>query len=402
MKCPLVPFGRLYAEPVRNGLTRPTAVRGDGYRMVNMGELFAYDRMSDQPMERVQLNDRELAVATLEVGDLLFARSSLKPEGTGKCSIVISLPEVTTFESHLIRARLDRNKADPRYYFYFFQSFLGRATVLSIAKQVGAAGLPGSKLAGLEVPHPATEVQSRIADVLVAYDDSIENNCRRITLLEDVARQLHREWFVRLRFPGCEHASIDRHVPKGWRPHTFGDHCEEIRDSVSPEAMEPATPYIGLEHIPRRSISLSEWGAVEDVTSNKHRYRENDILFGKIRPYFHKVGIAFTDGVASSDAIVIRPKDAKLLPLVLMTASSDPFVAATSQTMREGSKMPRADWKQMQAYPVPLPPDGLLQSFNDFINPILAQLKTLSFMNRRLKAARDLLLPRLMSGEVTV
>ncbi len=146
MSFAFVPFGSLYSEPVRNGLTRPTAVRGDGYRMVNMGELFAYDRIAEQEMERVQLNERELQVATLELGDLLFARSSLKAEGTGKCSIVQALPEVTTFESHLIRARLDRGKADPRFYFYFFQSYHGRATVLSIAKQVGAAGLPGSKL----------------------------------------------------------------------------------------------------------------------------------------------------------------------------------------------------------------------------------------------------------------
>jgi type I restriction enzyme S subunit len=139
----------------------------------------------------------------------------------------------------------------------------------------------------------------------------------------------------------------------------------------------------------------------EEVSSRKHRFRKGDILFGKIRSYFHKIGIAFTDGLASSGAIVIRPKDAKLLPLVLMTASSAPFVAATSQTMREGSKIPRADWKQMKAHTAPTAPGGLLQSFNYFVHPIFAQLKPLAFMNRRLKAARDLLLPRLVSGEVT-
>ena len=188
MSFAFAPFGSLYAEPVRNGLTRPTAVRGDGYRMVNMGELFAYDRIADQEMERVPLSDRELQVATLKEGDLLFARSSLKAEGTGKCSIVQSVPEVTTFESHLIRARLNPRKADSRFYYYFFQSYFGRATVLSIAKQVGAAGLPGSKLAGLSVPKPAPTIQSRIADVLSAYDDLIENNRRRMVLLEEAAR----------------------------------------------------------------------------------------------------------------------------------------------------------------------------------------------------------------------
>jgi type I restriction enzyme S subunit len=370
--------------------------------MVNMGELFAYDRIGEQEMERVQLNERELHVATLEEGDLLFARSSLKVEGTGKCSFVQSLPEVTTFESHLIRVRLDRTKADSRFYFYFFQSYHGRATVLSIAKQVGAAGLPGSKLAGLSVPQPVPTIQSRIADVLSAYDDLIENNRRRMALLEDSARQLYREWFVRLRFPGHEHTRITNGVPEGWKRRVLGDLCEEIRETVSPEAIEPETPYIGLEHIPRRSISLSEWGRAEQVTSNKHRFCEGEILFGKIRPYFHKVGVAFVDGVASSDAIVIRPLDLKVHGLVLMTVSSDPFVAVTAQTMREGSKMPRADWKQMQEYPAALPPDGLLDGFESQIQSTVEQLKTLSFANNKLRAARDLLLPRLMSAEIAL
>jgi type I restriction enzyme, S subunit len=87
---------------------------------------------------------------------------------------------------------------------------------------------------------------------------------------------------------------------------------------------------------------------------------------------------------------------------VLMTVSSDGFVAVTAQTMKEGSKMPRADWKQMQQYIVSLPPEGLQAVFNSIIDPILQQLKTLSFENRNLSKARDILLPRLMSGEVVV
>src|SRR5207248_122357 len=83
--------------------------------------------------------------------------------------------------------------------------------------------------------------------------------------------------------------------------------------------------YIGLEHMPRRSISLTEWGQAEAVTSSKSRFKTGDILFGKIRPYFHKVGIAFTDGVASSDAIVIRPNSDALRSFVLLTVSGDRF-----------------------------------------------------------------------------
>jgi type I restriction enzyme, S subunit len=234
------------------------------------------------------------------------------------------------------------------------------------------------------------------------YDDLIENNCRRMALLEDSARLLYREWFVRLRFPGYEQSLIVDGVPQGWERKTLGDLCSEIRDMVLPEDLEPDTPYIGLEHIPRRSISLNEWGTAAQVTSSKSRFKVGEIIFGKIRPYFHKVGVAFVDGVASSDSIIVRPTDETLHSLILMTMSSDEFVAVTAQQMKEGSKMPRADWKQMRAYSVPLPPSGLLNDFNEAIKPIVEQLKFLSFANQKLRAARDLLLPRLMSGELSV
>lgn len=259
-----------------------------------------------------------------------------------------------------------------------------------------------SKFEDIEFLVPPFRDQQAVSAILAAYDDLIDNNRRRMALLEETARQLYREWFVRLRFPGHEHVRVVDGVPEGWKSRNLGDLCEEVRESVKPDAIEPDTPYIGLEHMSRRSITLSEWGRAEQVTSSKHRFREREILFGKIRPYFHKVGIAFVDGVASSDAIVIRPLETKLRGLVLMTVASDPFVAVTAQTMREGSKMPRADWKQMQQYVVPLPPDGLLNNFQGAIQSVVEQLKTLTFVNQKLRAARDLLLPRLMSGEIAV
>jgi type I restriction enzyme S subunit len=254
----------------------------------------------------------------------------------------------------------------------------------------------------MPVHYPLREQQERIAETLTAYDDLMENNRRRMALLEESARLLYREWYVHLRFPGHEHTRRINGVPQGWERKTLHDICTDIRESVSPEELETDTPYIGLEHIPRRSISLTDWGVAADVTSSKNRFVAGDILFGKIRPYFHKVGIAFTDGVASSDAIVIRPHEERLLALTLMTVSSDDFVAEASQSAREGSKMPRADWKLMLKYPVFVPPRALLNSFNESVTDVTAQLKNLCFQTQKLRTARDLLLPRLMSGEIEV
>lgn len=301
-----------------------------------------------------------------------------------------------------LKIELNGDHLVPEYLYYFMEQEHVTKWLLQHAVGSTMLNLSAGIVAAMPVRYPAINVQQAIAETLSTYDDLIDNNRRRMLLLEDSSRQLYREWFVRLRFPGHEHTPIVDGVPQGWERKTLGDLCREVRDMVLPEALEPGTPYIGLEHIPRRSISLNDWGTVEEVTSSKCRFKTGEIIFGKIRPYFHKVGVAFVDGVTSSDAIVIRPVDETLHGLVLMTMSSDEFVAVTSQQMKEGSKMPRADWKQMKAFSLPVPPLSLLKSFDDLIQPTVEQLRSLSFANQKLRQARDLLLPRLMNGELAV
>lgn len=98
-----VKFSTLYEIPSRNGLTKPSRIRGSGYKMINMGELFANSRIYDIPMELVPLTDSEKINCKVERNDLLFARQSLVLEGAGKCSIVMETSSMTVFESHLIR-----------------------------------------------------------------------------------------------------------------------------------------------------------------------------------------------------------------------------------------------------------------------------------------------------------
>ena len=402
MSWPDVEFESIHSSPSRNGVYKSKEFHGRGSRIVNMGELFGYNFISNQEMKRVELTTRELAANSLEDGDLLFGRRSLVEAGAGKCSLVVDPLDSLTFESSIIRVRLNKEVVNPRFMYYYFLSPQGRGRIRSIVSGTNVKGIRGSDLKQLPVARPPKCVQDGIAEVLTTYDDLIENNRRRMALLEESARLLYREWFVRLRFPGYEHTPIVDGVPQGWEQKTLGNLCSEIRDMVLPEAIEPDTPYIGLEHIPRRSISLNEWGTAAEVTSSKSRFKAGEIIFGKIRPYFHKVGVAFVDGVTSSDAIVVRPAVDTLHGLVLMTMSSDEFVAVTTQQMKEGSKMPRADWKQMKAYFMPLPPSGLLSNFDGVIQPIVEQLKSISFANQRLRTARDLLLPRLINGEIQV
>jgi type I restriction enzyme, S subunit len=296
---------------------------------------------------------------------------------------------------------IDDRRIDRTFLYYLLNTHEYRAQVRGSATGSTVRHTAPDRIKSCSVYIPTdVNYQRQIGETLAAYDALIANNRRRIALLEDAAAQIYREWFVRLRFPGHEHVVIAQGIPEGLERKTLGDLCDQIRESATPDTLDPDTRYIGLEHIPRRSISLCEWGSVEEVTSSKHRFQEGDILFGKIRPYFHKVGLAFFGGVASSDAIVIRPRCGEWRSLLLMTVSSEDFVRDTAQSMREGSKMPRADWKLMTKYPVALPPAGLLDSFSGAITAITRQLRTLCFQNLKLVEARDLLLPRLMSGEI--
>lgn len=220
-----VPFGDLLLEPLRNGLTKPKAVRGDGVKMIGMGEIFANSRIGAISMSRVPVTEKELSNNCIKNGDILFARQSLALEGAGKCSIVIDVTEKTVFESHLIRARIDSSKANPYFVYYYFNSYVGKEHIKTIVEQVAAAGIRGSDLVRLKVPCPDLETQDRIAAILSALDEKIATNRAINENLERQAQALFKSWFVdfdsvsKLGFTESELGDI----PYGWRIYTLSE-----------------------------------------------------------------------------------------------------------------------------------------------------------------------------------
>lgn len=287
------------------------------------------------------------------------------------------------------------------YLYYWFKSYEGQKKIDAIAKGTAQKAVPIALIKDLQLSLPPISQQKRIASILSAYDDLIENNRRQIKLLEEAAQRLYREWFVELRFPGHEGVKVMDGVPEGWMKGTFDDICIIKKDALTPDKISPGMPYIGLEHIPRNDFCLADWGMSEEVNSNKFRFNAGDILFGKIRPYFHKVGFTICNGICSTDSIVMNAND-EYYCLLLMTASSDEFVDYTYQTCKEGAKMPRADWNTMKMYPVLIPDSVLLRRFNKQISAIKDKCTVLALQNRQLTEARDRLLPKLINGEMEV
>jgi type I restriction enzyme, S subunit len=257
----------------------------------------------------------------------------------------------------------------------------------------------------VEVRVPPLSTQRRVVAVLSAYDDLVENSLRRIGILEEMARALYREWFVEFRFPGYEDASrvspSGGEVPAGWNVTRLGEIAEEMRRNVPKGLLTEPRAYVGLEHIPRRSLALDAWDTVTDLGSNKLEFRKGEVLFGKIRPYFHKVSVAPFDGLCSADTIVIRARRPEHYAVVVACVSSDEFVAHATATSN-GSKMPRANWHVLQEYRVALPISEVAERFARLLSDAIAEQQTLVFQVQNLRQTRDLLLPRLLSGEITL
>jgi type I restriction enzyme, S subunit len=279
-----------------------------------------------------------------------------------------------------------------------------------VSRAVGATmpNLNGAIVAEVPLRVPGPRTQRHIAAALTAFNELIEINDRRIELLEDLARALYREWFVRFRFPGHRDVTFVESelgaIPDGWHICTLADIARVIVDGVAPSDVATGSPYVGLEHLPRRSTTLREWGDIESVVSRKLRFAPGDTLFGKIRPYFHKVAWAPCAGVASSDTIVVRAHGEQALPaLVNAVLSSDALVAQAVATSN-GTKMPRADPAALLGYPLVLPrPDSaIVGNFEQASGTYLLYAASLSEQNRCLAATRNLLLPCLVTGQLDI
>lgn len=330
-------------------------------------------------------------------GNLMVARKG----DVRKCAYITANENGWMTGSDCLKVVLDESKCYPKFIYYQLRSeHIGR-WLEKVSIGATMPSLNTGLLSGIEMVLPPIEIQKQIAGILSAYDDLIENNQKQIKLLEEAARRLYKEWFVDLNFPGHENTKIVDGVPEGWSKSTVGNICKLRKVVITPDKIESNTPYIGLEHMPRNDICLSMWGKSEEINSNKFIYLKKDVLFGKIRPYFHKVGFALNDGITSTDTMVMVA-DQNLWGLLLVTVSSDAFVDFSYQNCKEGAKMPRADWKQMEKYAIMIADQATQKLFEQEILVITNRISALSFQCRSLREARDRMLPKLMGGEVEV
>jgi len=296
-----------------------------------------------------------------------------------------------------------------------------RETFLRFASGTTHQTIYFPEVKAFHVALPPIEEQRAIAHILGTLDDKIELNRRMNETLEAMARALFKSWFVNFdpvrakaerRDPGLPKPLTDLfpdsfedselgEIPKGWRVGDIGDVAEHPRRGVQPNEIEPTTPYIALEHMPRRCIALSEWSVADGLESNKFEFKKGEILFGKLRPYFHKVGVAPVNGVCSTDIVVVRPRAKEWFGYVLEHVSSNAFVEYTNAGST-GTKMPRTNWADMARYPVVIPPQDVATVFSSQMQVSVDRMIASIHESRTLATLRDTLIPKLINGEISL
>ncbi len=320
-----------------------------------------------------------------------------------------------------LRVRFGVGHVDPAYASFYLGDARVREWVVRHAHGATMPNLNTEILSALPFVVPPLNEQRAIAHILGTLDDKIELNRRMNETLEAMARALFKSWFVDFDpvrakaegrdpslpepiaglFPDRFEDSELGEIPAGWTVGTLADVAEHRRRGVQPSEIEASTPYIALEHMPRRSIALSEWGAADGLESNKFEFNRGEILFGKLRPYFHKVGVAPVNGVCSTDIVVVAPQAVKWFGFVLGHVSSDAFVEHTNAGST-GTKMPRTSWAEMTRYSVVIPPKSVAEAFTARIRSAVERIIASIHESRALAALRDALLPKLISGELRV
>ncbi|MGO9258815.1 MAG: restriction endonuclease subunit S [Bryobacteraceae bacterium] len=396
----------------KNGVNFKADRMGSGFPLINVKDITNSHRIDTTSLDLVEAKADDEMFARDD--DIFFVRSSVKLDGIALAAKLRSTEQATIHCGFVIRFRPTSRDVDSDYLLYLLRSAEYRERLKNLSSGAAIVNISQSNLRGLDIPLPSTAAQRQVADILSAYDDLIENNRRRMALLEKAARLLYEEWFVRLRFPGHERARLVGRVPEGWERAPLVSLCvDRYGIQTGPfgsqlhqsDYSEDGVPVVMPKNLIDFRIALEGIAHIPEATAAKlarHRVRPGDTLYGRRGDIGRRAFVSALQAgwMCGTGCLRIRPNPDKVRPRFLFDALGSPETAGTIANRAKGATMLNLNSSVLESVLVLVAPQHLQERYVAQVEPISDMIEVIEEQGRKLGAARDLLLPRLMSGEL--
>ncbi|MFC6906923.1 restriction endonuclease subunit S [Halalkalicoccus tibetensis] len=335
---------------------------------------------------------------TPKPGDIILTREA----PVGRVGLVPNGKKVCLGQRTVL-IRADSKEVDEQYLRYLLLSdnIQNRLHSLSTGSTVDHLNL--EDLRSFKLPElPSLETQKKIGDSLKDFDEKIQINRKINKISQNIIQTRFNHNFDKFN-PNTGQDDIDEsQLPKEWESGKLGDFMNKIIERVDPTEKPELMPYLSLKHMSKGSISLDEWGYAKESKSTKYEFKEGQILFGRLRPYFCKVGVAPTDGVCSTDIQVIEPGEGEFWREFLLCQLTNSQFIDYCDRVSTGTRMPRVGWDDMCDYTIPVPPINKVQEFSEEIRPYIDLIINNIYESNRLQKSRNLLLEEFMSRNTNI
>ena len=394
---------------VHNGLSKGRQFFGTGFPFLTFSNVFNNWFLPKQLESLVQTTDKEREACSIKAGDVFITRTSETMDELGMSSVALKDYPNATYNGFTKRLRPITDRVNPRYIGYYLRTPKFRGQFMAFSTMTTRASLANNDLLNMEVELPPMDIQKNIATILSRYDSLIENYQKQIKLLEEAAQRLYKEWFIDLHFPEHENTKIVDGVPEGWKKKTIADVCTNISSGSTPSRSNKAYWENGtIKWVKTKELQdgwildTEEYISQEGYNSSSTKmFPANTILMAiYASPTLGRLGILSIDCCCNQAALGLIADENIISWQWLfwkLYELRDEFNA-----IARGAGQQNISGIVVKNKEIIIPDKGVIDGFTSVVSKMFEQQKSLSSQLRLLTEARDRLLPKLMSGEITV
>lgn len=389
MRCNYLTLESMVKRKICYGIVQPGQSVTDGIPVIKVNNLISGLKSLSELDTTTRENEAKYIRTRLHGGELIISvvgtigKTAIVPKSFAGCNLVRATALIDIEDALL-----------SKWVKYYIDSPYGQSYIEQNLNTTVQPTLNIKSLEKMSIPLYDTEYMEKIVLLLSSLDEKIAINRAINDNLQQQAHAIYREWFI-------DYAPFGGEAPSDWKRGKLKD-ILSLQKRGTKAGAEPTLPYLPIDTIPMRTFAVSDFRPNEEAQSSLIQFRQDDILIGAMRVYFHRVIIAPCDGITRTTCFVLTPTDPAYLSFGLLTCDLDSSIDHAQNTSK-GSTMPYAVWDGgMGEIEIAIPPLAVASEFNELVLPMLRQIQKSYYEVKALREIRDSMLPRLMSGDLDV